>query len=200
MGKVATKLKMAKVVEDKQKLTADDWAQAALDVIGEQGVASVAVEPIAKRMGVTKGSFYWHFQNRDALLQAALQRWELGDIRTFERSLNIIKDPRRKMRSLFRRTRQEIRSHVIFCSLFMAVDNPIVADVMQRVSERRIEFLRRGFADLGMPTDQALHRARLAFMGYVGFLQYYQNFRSARMSIEELDEYVEHMATTLIPA
>lgn len=192
-------LQSAEQSEEKQKLTAQDWALGALDVIGEQGVAAVAVEPLAKRLGVTKGSFYWHFQNRDALLRAALQRWEDEDIRTFERSLNIIKDPRRKMRSLFRRTRQEIRSHVIFCALFMAVDNPLVAEVMQRVSERRIEFLREGFTELGMVPEEAINRARLAFMGYVGFLQYYQNFKSARMSIDELDAYVDHVAATLIP-
>ena len=53
------------------RLSADDWAQAALDLIAEQGVSAVAVEPLARRLGVTKGSFYWHFPSRDALLQAA---------------------------------------------------------------------------------------------------------------------------------
>ena len=58
------------------RLSADDWANAALDLIAEQGVASVAVEPLARRLGVTKGSFYWHFPSREALLVAALERWE----------------------------------------------------------------------------------------------------------------------------
>ena len=58
------------------RLSADDWAQAALDLIAEQGVAAVAVEPLARRLGVTKGSFYWHFPSREALLKAALERWE----------------------------------------------------------------------------------------------------------------------------
>ena len=66
----------AKSAERISRLTADDWAQAALDLIAEQGVAAVAVEPLARRLRVTKGSFYWHFPSRDALLQAALERWE----------------------------------------------------------------------------------------------------------------------------
>ena len=61
------------------RLSAEDWAQAALDLIAEQGVAAVAVEPLARRLGVTKGSFYWHFPSRDALLQAALERWEANE-------------------------------------------------------------------------------------------------------------------------
>ena len=47
------------------RLSADDWAQAALEQIAEQGVAAVAVEPLARRLGVTKGSFYWHFPSRE---------------------------------------------------------------------------------------------------------------------------------------
>ena len=39
------------------RLSAEDWALAALDVIAEQGLAAVAVEPLARRLGVTKGSF-----------------------------------------------------------------------------------------------------------------------------------------------
>src|SRR3546814_8458026 len=50
------------------RLSAEDWAQAALDLIAEQGVSAVAVEPLARRLGVTKGSFYWHFPSREALL------------------------------------------------------------------------------------------------------------------------------------
>lgn len=195
----AENLKSSAKPIERPRLSATDWADEALSVIGELGVAAVAVEPLAKRLGVTKGSFYWHFPTREALLRAALEQWEQEDIRTFERSLNIIEDPREKMRAVFQRTRQEVRSHVIFCALFMAVNNPLVAEVMQRVSERRIAFLRDGFEQLGMPAREATNHARLTFMSYVGFLQYYQNFKAVRMSGPELDAYVEHIAATLIP-
>ena len=48
-------------------LTAANWAEAALDAIAENGIEAVAVEPLARRLGVTKGSFYWHFTHREAL-------------------------------------------------------------------------------------------------------------------------------------
>ena len=57
----------------RQSLSAENWIEAALDVISEGGVESVAVEPLARRLGVTKGSFYWHFPNRDALVGRALE-------------------------------------------------------------------------------------------------------------------------------
>src|SRR5690242_19694587 len=60
----------------RKRLTPQDWADAALAAIAEGGLAAVAVEPLAARLSTTKGSFYWHFANRDALMRAALERWE----------------------------------------------------------------------------------------------------------------------------
>ncbi|HXD37565.1 MAG TPA: helix-turn-helix domain-containing protein, partial [Rhodanobacter sp.] len=61
---------------ERNRLSAEDWELAALQLIAEQGVGALAVEALARRLGVTKGSFYWHFRTREALLQAALERWE----------------------------------------------------------------------------------------------------------------------------
>ena len=59
-------------------------------------MAAVAVEPLARRLGVTKGSFYWHFANREALVAAAVTRWEhdqLSDLDSAETA-----DPRAQSR------------------------------------------------------------------------------------------------------
>ena len=59
-----------------RRLTRDDWITAALGAIADGGLAAVGVEPLAARLGATKGSFYWHFENRDALIEAAIGCWE----------------------------------------------------------------------------------------------------------------------------
>ena len=59
----------------KARLGRDDWIRAALDAIAAGGLAAVAVEPLARSLGVTKGSFYAHFSNRDELIEAALEAW-----------------------------------------------------------------------------------------------------------------------------
>src|SRR5690348_18440284 len=63
------------------RLSAADWERGALEMIADEGVGALAVEALARRLGVTKGSFHWHFKNREALLQAALTRWEADDTR-----------------------------------------------------------------------------------------------------------------------
>ena len=59
-----------------KRLTREDWANAALKAISKQGLSGVAVEPIAKELGVTKGSFYWHFENREGLIDAVVEFWK----------------------------------------------------------------------------------------------------------------------------
>jgi AcrR family transcriptional regulator len=60
----------------RSRLNRQAWSQAALEAIATGGLAAVAVVPLAKQLGATKGSFYWHFPNREALITAALADWE----------------------------------------------------------------------------------------------------------------------------
>ena len=181
------------------RLSADDWAQAALDLIAEQGVAAVAVEPLARRLGVTKGSFYWHFPSRDALLQAALERWESVEQEAVFGALERVPDPRERLRALFQMVAHEYQSHVIYSALLKALDHPSVQPVIGRVSKRRLDYLTSAFRAAGLDATDAQHRARLAYAAYVGFLQLNLQLGQRDMQREEFEDYVDHMMTTLIP-
>ena len=186
-------------VERNARLSADDWAQAALDQIAEQGVASVAVEPLARRLGVTKGSFYWHFPSRDTLLQAALERWEKVEQETVFGSLEKVPDPRERLRALFQVVAHEATSHIIYSELLKALDHPAVAPVIGRVSQRRFDYLTASFRQAGLSRTEAQHRARLAYAAYVGFLQLSLQLHQPRLQHDEFEAYVEHVMDTLIP-
>jgi AcrR family transcriptional regulator len=181
------------------RLSADDWAREALDQIAEQGVASVAVEPLARRLGVTKGSFYWHFPSRDALLQAALERWESMEQETVFGTLEAVTDPRDRLRALFRVVAHEVKSHVIYSELLKALDHPTVQPVIDRVSQRRLDYLTVSFRQAGMGRADAQHRARLAYAAYVGFLQLNLQLQQSKLPHDEFEAYVEHVMSTLIP-
>lgn len=58
------------------KVTRQDWLNLARDVLVNEGVAEVKVLALSARLGVSRSSFYWYFENRDGLLQALLQDWE----------------------------------------------------------------------------------------------------------------------------
>ena len=182
------------------RLSADDWAQAALEMIAEQGVAAVAVEPLARRLGVTKGSFYWHFPSREALLVAALERWEKVEQEEVFGQLEAIPDPSQRLRALFDLVAHEARSHIIYRELLKALDHPVVRPVIERVSARRLEYLTASFRQAGLNRADAQHRARLAYAAYVGFLQLNLQMQQPRLQHDEFEAYLEHVMATLIPA
>jgi AcrR family transcriptional regulator len=181
------------------RLSADDWAQAALDVLGEQGLSAVGVEPLARRLGVTKGSFYWHFPSREALLTAALEHWESVEQETVFGKLEAIPDPRERLRALFLLVAHEAKTHIIYSELLKALDHPLVKPVMERVSKRRLDYLCASFRQAGLGRADAQHRARLAYAAYVGFLQLALQLHQPRLHHDEFEAYVEHVMRTLIP-
>lgn len=181
------------------RLSAEDWALAALDVIAESGLASVAVEPLAKRLGVTKGSFYWHFPSRDALLVAALERWEAMEQEAVFGKLEAVSDPRARLRDLFLLVAHEYKTHIIYSELLKALDHPAVQPVLSRVSERRLDYLTASFRQAGLPRLEAQQRARLTYSAYVGFLQLSLQLAQPRLHHDEFEAYVSHVMTTLIP-
>jgi len=190
----------ASKIERPARLSADDWASGALDMMAEQGVAAVAVEPLARRLGVTKGSFYWHFPSRDALLAAALERWERDEQEQVFGSLEGISDPRERLSRLFGLVAHQARSHIVYSELLKALDHPAVQPVMERVSQRRLDFLTASFRQAGMGRDDARQRARLTYAAYVGFLQLSLQLHQPRLGHDEFEAYVDHVMRTLIPA
>lgn len=185
---------------ERTRLSAEDWEEAALQLIAEQGVNAVAVEALARQLGVTKGSFYWHFRTREALVQAALERWELYGEREVISQIEAIPDPRVRLPELFRRVAHELQPHRVYAALLKALDHPQVVPVMARVSQRRMEFLNTAYREAGMDPAEAINRARLTYAAYVGFLQLNFTLGLPRISHEEFDAYVEHLIATLIPA
>jgi len=185
---------------ERTRLSAEDWEEAALQLIAEQGVSAVAVEALARQLGVTKGSFYWHFRTREALVQAALERWELYGEREVISQIEAIPDPRVRLPELFRRVAHELQPHRVYAALLKALDHPQVVPVMARVSQRRMEFLNTAYREAGMDPAEAINRARLTYAAYVGFLQLNFTLGLPRISHEEFDAYVEHLIATLIPA
>src|SRR5688572_5243977 len=96
-------------------LTAADWAEAALQLIAEKGLRALTIGSLAARLGVTKGSFYWHFTGREALLAAALARWERITTETIQ-ALDAVPDHRRRLELILQASSQPPRSRSLYAA------------------------------------------------------------------------------------
>lgn len=179
--------------------TADDWAEAALDVIAEGGLRSLAIPDLAQRLGVTKGSFYWHFPGLDALVDAALARWEAQDRTALDTTAAETKDPRERLISGFKESLPASRSHSLFITLASSGDPRVIA-VLRRVSNRRLAFLVDAYRELGFEGEELRARALLAYTAYLGVLHLHRQSFPGLRSPKEIDAYLEHSAAALIPS
>ena len=102
---------------DEPTLTAADWAEAALHLIAEAGLGALTVEALAARLGVTKGSFYWHFKGRSELLAAALGRWEQRTTTEAITGLSAVTDARQRLHLMLDATLQSPRSRSLYAAL-----------------------------------------------------------------------------------
>ena len=191
---------LAPAKRERSTLSATDWEREALEMIAEVGVQALAVEPLARRRGLTKGSFYWHFPNREALLEQALLRWEEHDTRNLATSLGQIDGPRDRLVSFFRRVGREKLTHEVYSALCSAPDHPQVEPVLERVAQRRMRHIAAAFSELGFDEESAQHRARLTYSVYLGFLALQRQRQTPSLSSEAFDAYIEHVIQTLIPA
>ena len=193
-----TKMNVAiEKLEVRTRLSGADWEDAALSSLAEGGVGAVAVEQLARRLGVTKGSFYWHFPTREALLQAALERWERSDEVDVIGPIAAVADPRERLRALIREVSHRRPSHAVFATLIKALDQPLVRPIVERVSQRRLEFVTDAFRQAGFDESSALNRARLAYSAYVGFIQLAQ-IGQPHMSQDEFDAYIRDFIDVLL--
>lgn len=156
------------------RLTAEDWSAAALEAIGRGGLAAVAVEPLATLLGATKGSFYWHFDNREALVEAALQRWEREHTTAVIELVEARADPLEKLRLLIGTVIESTAPEAgdtIELAMLATADHPLVAPVLARVTERRVGYTAELFEALGFPRAEARRRGLLAVTAYLGHAQ-----------------------------
>lgn len=156
----------------RRRLTPGDWVTAALAAIADSGPAAVAVEPLAARLGATKGSFYWHFASRDDLLAAALTRWEQETTTGMaSRARAAADDPAGQLRALITETARQASADRVGLALLASAAHPLVAPVLERVSRQRLKILTTLYAELGFPPADARHRALLAYSAYLGHAQ-----------------------------
>ena len=179
-------------------LRVSDWEAAALDALAENGLAGVAVEPLARRLGVTKGSFYWHFVDREALLAAALAHWEKSYTESVIHAVERTRDPHERLSLLIGRVVAGGRSDRIHIALASARE-PLVREALARVTHRRLLYLESCYVDLGQSRTAAKRSALLAYAAYVGLVHLRLEAPKELPAREALAAYVEHIIGKLVP-
>jgi AcrR family transcriptional regulator len=145
------------------------WIDAGLQALSAGGPDAVRVEPLARVLGVTKGGFYWHFDDRDGLLDAMLDTWErmvIDDV--IDRIEGDGGDARTKLRRLFAlaAARRDIVELELAVRDWARRDNA-AAQRLRRVDNRRMRYLRSQFREICDDADEVEVRCMLVMSLFI---------------------------------
>jgi AcrR family transcriptional regulator len=179
------------------QLSSDDWAMAAMFSIADGGVANVSIERLAQQLGATKGSAYWHFADRSALIAAALELWERLATTDVIEQLDHITDPRQRLRQLLNTSFGRSDS-AIDSALMAHVGDETVGPIIRRVTHTRLAFVERALRQLGLSPARARRQARILYATYVGHLQLVRILPNDDMLSSVNNAYLRQLETVLL--
>jgi AcrR family transcriptional regulator len=144
------------------------WIDEGLRALAAGGPDAVRIEPLAQALGVTRGGFYWHFNDRGALLEEILDRWERA---TTEEVAERLDREGGDVRARLRRLLALTSSSVLMTDLAVrdwARRDPAVAGRLRRVDNRRMDYLRSLFGAFSADADDVEARCLLFFSLLIG--------------------------------
>jgi len=144
----------------------DQWLEAGLDTLTEAGLSAITIHGLARKLGIAKSGFYWHFKNRDDLLRQLLDYWsyQLTEIVASNIEITTLKPKARLVK-----VAQMIIDHDL-TRYDMAIHQwarhaPDVARIVRKVNRRRFVFVREAFSELCFEGEDLKVRTML-FIGY----------------------------------
>jgi len=177
-----------------QRLGVADWVAAALDLIGEEGLTAVKIDRLAQRLGVTKGSFYWHFDDLASFLGAVADEW-CRNRRELRRFLDGIADlpPRERLDALIGLVNDVRYWRLERASREWARTNRRVRDTIARSDGWILAAERQAFIELGFGPKEAEMRANALFYAGMGFIL--AGPRNARVDLSQVNALLDLLSS-----
>jgi AcrR family transcriptional regulator len=151
--------------------SAETWIDAAYARFRREGLGAVRVEAVARDIGATKGSFYWHFADRRSLVLAVMDSWERQETEAVIAAADLAGPPRERLTLLFDTVARGASRRRGETWLYVEAEREGVLDHVRRVANRRIGYTASILESAGIPPDEARRRAVLALGMALGLEQ-----------------------------
>lgn len=153
-----------KTAETRQ-LSRQDWVDYGAWLLGESGADAVRIDRLCSGLNVTKGSFYWHFKSRADFLEQMLTHWQYKETQAIIEEIEArTSSPVEAVKGLFEKANAgTVNFRAELAVRQWAIQDEKVAQVVQAVDERRLDFLFRQFQAMGFSEAETQMRARLLY-------------------------------------
>ena len=170
----------------------EGWLEAAYDCLLESGVESVKILPLAKRLNLSRTSFYWFFKDREELLSALIARWREKN------TGNLVKQSEAYAESLAEAmlnvfdcwlNKDLFDSQFEFAVRSWALQSPDILAEVQAADQTRIEALGRMFVRFGYDEGPADVRARTTYLVQIGYISM-QSTEDTALRMKRIPDYI----------
>lgn len=150
------------------RLTKEQWLDHGLQALAENGFTVLKADTLAKSLGVSRGSFYWHFKSLAEFHRAILGRWEMLTVETAVSTIEAATDnTAERLQTVIN---MAAASNIALEQAIRAWANSSapVKEAVYKVDADRIAYLEQIFTDLGLAEETAYARARIVYFGFLG--------------------------------
>lgn len=185
------------MVTTERRLQRADWIAGAIEQLRSGGIDAVRIDTLAPKLGVSRGSFYWHFRDRADLLEALLESWE-SETPELIRGAEICETPYYRLLRFF--TLAEASPHPPDAAVFAwARCDPQVAVRVEAIERQRLEFFTTQMRESGLDSRQAARVAELLYVATLGWLERRARSTNRTASFGAFGRNVSDLILTLIP-
>jgi AcrR family transcriptional regulator len=168
------------VTSMRKRLSAQDWIDFALTTLGREGFEALKADVLARKLGVSRGSFYWHFPALAAFHAGVIEQWRAMATEAIISDLERYDSREQRLETLLRRAfaaggMLEIRMRT------WADNNRAAANALGDIDRRRREYIERLLVELGIAQPLAAARAQLLYWSYLGAVVSRSKLADARL-------------------
>ena len=175
------------------RLSVEDWLQAGYTVLAEQGVRALKVERLCQQAGVTRGSFYWHFEDMDSYRAALVESWQtfLEHDRSSLAELDAL-PPRERLSAMMTALVSPQHWMLERAMREWARTDPAAAANIRAADRRLLRAVVKAYSDYGFSAADAKLRAELTFAAGIGLLHLAGSAEQAR-SVAQRERFLDLM-------
>ncbi len=153
-----------------QRLSKEDWLRTGFFALTDAGPAALKAEPLARRLGSTKGSFYWHFSDVPAFQAALMAEWEARAYQAIVDEMPMAETAVQRLRHLAQLASKGPPPEYGGAGLEPAIrawgrENTAVADAIARIDRKRLQYVQRLFDEIGLSNPELTRLLYGALLG-----------------------------------
>ena len=146
----------------KNRVSKADWLEKALEVLESDGLDEVKIERLARELKVSRSGFYWHFENRQALIRSMIEYWgaKFTSVVSTNRKL-INASPKERLYKIMKMILEHKLTRYEIPMRACAEKDPVAMELVNRIYQERLDFLRSTFSEMGFEGEDLEMRTHL---------------------------------------